>query len=73
MAMSEAGLARCRRMTIKEEHTSESKTWKLVVVDPRLDNKVVAEGVVHTEQDLARYKRAWMGKFRIPNENVVGG
>lgn len=68
MGMSPAALARCRQLSI--DPGSEPGLTVISVYDPRLKRKVASQ-MVRTPQDLARYKRAWMSKFRIPAENVT--
>jgi len=70
--MSEAALARCRRLTITDVSDEDSPFRKeLMVHPPSPDDRVLETIVVRTPQDLARVKRSYMAKYRIPPENIT--
>lgn len=68
--MSPEALRRCRRLKVSA-YVGDGPRWKLEVLGPEGDNRILAHETVRTPQDFARVKRAWMGKYRIPPENVT--
>ncbi len=68
--MSPAGLKRCRTLLITDEGDESVFRKRLEVIDPRKPGHPVASLVVRTRNDFERVKRSYMGRFRIPLENV---
>jgi hypothetical protein len=69
--MSEAGLARCRSLRITPIRDEVGVRYLLEVMDPRFNDKVFVKFVARTEIDLARVKRTFMQKYRIPEQKVI--
>lgn len=66
--MTEAALARCRSLNIEKQPDGRTRLW---VKDPRVPKESVREYFARTPQDVARIKRAFMGQYRIPEQNVT--
>jgi len=70
--MSEAALKRCRRLIITDAEVTGVYRKLLTVKGPAGSGaKVLEQLSVRTPQDLARVRRAWCAKYRIPPENVT--
>jgi hypothetical protein len=69
--MSEFALARCRKMVVYDESDDQKYLKRIVVIDPRLEDRVLANHVVRTKQDYSRVTRSYMSKYRIPHQNVI--
>ncbi len=66
---SPRALAQSRRMELTPVE-GNPKATTVTIIDPRLNDRVIHTITVRTPQDLARVKRALMGKYRIPAPNV---
>lgn len=67
--MSPRALAQSRRLDVIDDPERKDVTT-MKVYDPRLNNKLIETQVSRTPQDRTRIKRALMGKYRIPQQNV---
>lgn len=66
-------LNRMRSMTLTERKHGDVVLTDIKVYDPgrQDDSKPVHSITVRTAQEVERYRRAYMGKYRVPPENVT--